>query len=59
MFKNNVNILKFEINMIINKCYSDFQMDKKYKQRICIEFCVKNGKTATETFSMLKVSFDD
>ena len=39
---------KLEINIVINKYYRYFQTDKKYKQRVCIEFYVKNGKAALE-----------
>jgi hypothetical protein len=28
-------------------------MDGKIKQRVCIKFCVKLGKSATETLDML------
>jgi len=28
-----------------------------HEQRICVKFCVKNGKSVTETFKMLKKAF--
>jgi len=28
-----------------------------HKQRICVKFCVKIGKSVTETFEMLKIAF--
>jgi len=34
-------------------------MKEKEDQRVCIEFCVKLGKTFTETFHMLQIAFDD
>ena len=34
-------------------------MDEKYKKRVCIEFCSKCGKLATETFSILQVAFEN
>ena len=27
------------------------------EQRICVKFCVKIGKSVTETFEMLKIAF--
>ena len=35
----------------------DFPMEPKIKQRICIEFCVKLQKTATETLEMINTAF--
>jgi hypothetical protein len=32
-------------------------MDGKMKQRVCIKFCVKLGKSATETLEMLREAF--
>jgi len=29
------------------------------KQRVCIKFCVRLGKTGSETFEMLKQAFGD
>jgi hypothetical protein len=34
-------------------------MDGKIEQRVCIEFCVKLGKSATETMEMLRVAFGE
>jgi len=28
-----------------------------HEQRICVKFCVKMGKSVTETFEMLKIAF--
>ena len=28
-----------------------------HEQRICMKFCVKTGKSVTETFEMLKIAF--
>ena len=40
-----------------------FSRDKKmsvfHEQRICVKFCVKNGKSVTETFEMLKIAFGE
>ncbi|UYV82902.1 UFM1 [Cordylochernes scorpioides] len=32
-------------------------MDRKFKQRICIKFCYKIGKSASETLDLLKLAF--
>jgi hypothetical protein len=32
-------------------------MDDKIEQRVCIKFCVKLGKSATETLGMLREDF--
>jgi hypothetical protein len=34
-------------------------MDGKIKQCVCIKFCVKLGKSATETFQMLREDFGE
>jgi hypothetical protein len=34
-------------------------MDGKIKQRVCIKFCVKLGKSANETFEMLHEAFGE
>jgi hypothetical protein len=34
-------------------------MDGKIEQRVCIKFCVKLGKSATETFEMLREAFGE
>ena len=34
-------------------------MNEKNEQRVCIKFCVKLGKSATETFDMLRQAFHD
>ena len=34
-------------------------MEGKEEQRVCIKFCVKLGKTFTETFHMLQTAFED
>ena len=35
------------------------EMNEKEEQRVCVKFCVKLGKTFTETFQMLQVAFGD
>jgi transposase len=30
-----------------------------HEQRICVKFCVKVGKSVTETFEMLKIAFGE
>jgi hypothetical protein len=37
-------------------CWSLFKMSDFHEQRICVKFCVKLGKSFTETFEMLKNS---
>jgi len=32
-------------------------MDRKFEQRICIKFCYKIGKSASETLDLLKLAF--
>jgi hypothetical protein len=32
-------------------------MSEFHEQRICVKFCVKLGKSFTETFAMLKTAF--
>jgi hypothetical protein len=34
-------------------------MDGKIKQRVCIKFCVKHGKSATETFEIFHEAFGE
>jgi hypothetical protein len=34
-------------------------MDGEIKQHVCIKFCVKLGKTATETLEMLHEAFGE
>jgi hypothetical protein len=34
-------------------------MDGKIEQRVCIKFCVKLGKSATETLEMLHDAFEE
>jgi hypothetical protein len=39
--------------------YYDPTMDGKIEQRVCIKFCVKLGKSATETLEMLREAFGE
>jgi hypothetical protein len=34
-------------------------LDYKIKQRVCIKFCVKLGKSVTETLEMLREAFGE
>lgn len=34
-------------------------MDEKSEQRTCVKFCFKTGKTASETYELLKTAFGD
>jgi hypothetical protein len=34
-------------------------MDGKFEQRVCIKFCVKLGKSATETLEILREAFGE
>lgn len=34
-------------------------MDEKSEQRACVKFCFKTGKTASETYELLKTAFGD
>jgi len=41
-------------------CISDIGgMTEIDEQRVCIKFCVRSGKTGSETFEMLKQAFGD
>jgi hypothetical protein len=44
-------------------CFGNFygvgEMDEKTKQKICIKFCCKTGKSAAETLELLKQAFRD
>jgi len=39
--------------------FSDIGGMAEVEQRVCIKFCVRLGKTASETFEMLKQAFGD
>ncbi|UYV61904.1 hypothetical protein LAZ67_1007029 [Cordylochernes scorpioides] len=41
------------------RTFSNFSMNYIEKQRVCIEFCFKLGKTASESFQMLKQAFKE
>ena len=34
-------------------------MDSLKEQRVAVKFCVKLGKSATETFAVLNTAYDD
>jgi hypothetical protein len=36
-----------------------FVLDGKIEQHVCIKFCVKFGKSSTETFEMLREAFGE
>ncbi|KAF0718345.1 protein GVQW3-like, partial [Aphis craccivora] len=38
---------------------SVFVMSEINEQRVCIKFCLKLGKNATETYTMIKTAFGD
>jgi hypothetical protein len=38
-------------------CFVLSVMDGKIEQRVCMKFCVKLGKSATETLEMLREAF--
>jgi hypothetical protein len=40
-------------------CFVLSVMDGKIKQRVCIKFCVKFGKSTTKTLEMLCVAFGE
>jgi hypothetical protein len=40
-------------------CFVFFLMDGKIKQRVCFKFCVKLGKSASETLEMLHEAFGE
>ena len=39
--------------------FVDFYYGKKIEQRVCLEFCVSNGITATESLKMLQKCFTE
>jgi histone-lysine N-methyltransferase SETMAR len=40
-------------------CLANFVMDVKQEQRVCIKFCYKVGKSATETYVLLNQAYGD
>jgi hypothetical protein len=40
-------------------CFVSSVVDGKIEQHICIKFCVKLGKSATETLEMLREAFGE
>jgi hypothetical protein len=43
----------FYTRALSTRCFLSSAIDGKIKQRVCIKFCVKLGKSAKETFEML------
>jgi hypothetical protein len=49
----------FYTSAFSTSCFGLSAMDGKIEQRVCIEFCVKLGKSATEVFEMLREDFGE
>ena len=45
--------------MTYSRVFGDFLCGKMLNQRICLEFCVKNGMKYSEAFKILKKAFGD
>jgi hypothetical protein len=50
--------------LFLHECFIDFVFpvgceDRKIEQHICIKFCVKHGKSDTETLEMLHEAFGE
>jgi len=44
----------------VRLCHSEFyDMCERTEQRICIKFCIKIGKTATETYQLLQQAYGE
>jgi len=43
----------------VRLCHSDFYDVESTEQRICIKFCFKIGKPATETYQLLQQAFGE
>ena len=41
------------------QCASHFMMEEKVKQRVCIDFCFRLGKTGAGTYEMLQAAFGE
>jgi hypothetical protein len=49
----------FYTSAFSTSCFILSAMDGKTKQRVCIKFCVKLGKSATKTLEMLREAFGE
>jgi hypothetical protein len=47
------------MSAFLMSCFVLSAMDGKIKQHICIKFCMKLSKSATETVEMLRESFGE
>jgi hypothetical protein len=47
------------MNAFSTSCFVLSAMDGKIEQRVCIKFCVKLDKSATETLEMLREAFGE
>jgi hypothetical protein len=43
----------------LQQCASHFTMEEKVKQRVCINFCFRLGKTGVETYKMMQAAFGE
>jgi hypothetical protein len=46
-------------NAFLTSCFILSVLDGKFEQRVCIKFCVKLGKSTTETLEMLHEAFGE
>jgi hypothetical protein len=49
----------FYTNAFLTSCFALSAMDGKIEQPVCIKFCVKLGKSTTETPEMLREAFGE
>jgi hypothetical protein len=47
------------MSAFLTSCFVSPAMDGKIEQHACINFCVKLGKSATETLEMLREAFGE
>jgi hypothetical protein len=49
----------FYMSAFSTSCFVLSAMDDKIEQHVCIKFCVKLGKSVTETLEMLRKAFGE
>jgi hypothetical protein len=54
-----VNMHYFYTSAFLTSCFILSVMDDKIEQHVCVKFCVKLGKSATETLELLHEAFGE